>query len=161
MTEQRINQLDEIDRHILRIVQRDGRISNANLAKRINLSPAATHKRLRRLERQDVIEGYGARINLEKLGNKLLCYINISLQMHSSEELMRFRKALQEMPEVLECSFVTGEFDYLAKVTLRDQRHLEQFILDKLTSVPGVVRVSTSLIVAEIKTPLSPSTFEE
>ncbi|MEM7118184.1 MAG: Lrp/AsnC family transcriptional regulator [Chloroflexota bacterium] len=155
-----MSKLDKIDRHILKILLQNGRLSNAKLAERINLSPAATHKRLRRLENLAYIDGYGAQINLAKLGYKLMCYVNISLQTHASEELKNFRDALRQMPEVLECSFVTGEFDYLAKVALRDQRHLEQFILEKITAIRGVVRVTTSLIVADIKTMPSPSILD-
>ncbi len=143
--------LDATDRHILDIVQRDGRISNADLAKRIHLSPAATHARLRRLEREEYIEGYGARISRHKLGYTMMCHVGISLQSHSQEDLTRFRRALRSLPEVLECSFVTGEFDYMVKVILRDQQDLERFILHALAPLPGVARVNTSLVVAEIK----------
>lgn len=146
-----MSSLDYVDRNILDIIQSEGRISNADLAKRIHLSPAATHTRLRRLENEEFIEGYNARINRKKLGINMLCYIHISLQTHSSEELEKFRCALREMPEVLECSFVTGDFDYLAKVALKDQGDLERFILKRLTPISGVSRVSTSLIVSEIK----------
>lgn len=155
-----MDKLDEIDRHILKVLLENGRISNAKLAERINLSPAATHKRLRRLEQNGFIAGYGAHINLAKMGYTLMCYVNISLQTHAAEELLNFRDALRQMPEVLECSFVTGEFDYLAKVALRDQRHLEQFILEKITAIKGVVRVTTSLIVADIKTAPLPSILD-
>lgn len=146
-----MSKLDRIDHNILDILQREGRISNADLAKKIHLSPAATHTRLRRLENEHFIEGYSARVNREKLGFNMLCYIHISIQTHSPEELEKFRNTLSEMPEVLECSFVTGEFDYLAKIALKDQRDLERFILHQLTPIPGVSRVSTSLIVSEIK----------
>ena len=146
-----MNNLDKVDCAILNIVQREGRITNAELAKRIPLSPAATHTRLRRLEREGYIDGYFARVNREKLGYNMICYIHISLQTHSADELERFRATLQQMPEVLECSFVTGEFDYLTKVVLRDQRDLENFILKKLTPIRGVAKVNTSLVVAEIK----------
>ena len=152
-----MSNLDQIDRHILKILLQNGRLSNAKLAERVNLSPAATHKRLRRLENLGHIDGYVAQINLGNLGYQLMCYVNISLQTHAAEELKNFRDALRQMPEVLECSFVTGEFDYLAKVALRDQQHLEQFILEKITAIRGVVRVTTSLIVADIKTMPSPS----
>lgn len=146
-----MSKLDRIDCNILEIVQREGRISNADLAKRIHLSPAATHTRLRRLENERYIEGYKAKVNREKLGFNMLCYVHIGLQTHSAEELEKFRDALREMPEVLECSFVTGDFDYLAKVILKDQQDLERFILEELTHLSGVSRVSTNLIVSEIK----------
>lgn len=146
-----MSKLDRIDCNILEIVQREGRISNADLAKRIHLSPAATHSRLRRLENEEFIEGYGARINREKLGLHMLCYVHISLQTHSAEELGKFRDNLCDMPEVLECCFVTGDFDYLVKVVLKDQRDLERFLLERLTPMSGVSRVSTNLIVSEVK----------
>ena len=146
-----MNGLDKIDRTILDIVQHEGRISNVDLAKRVHLSAAATHTRLRRLEREAYIEGYMARINREKLGYHMLCYVHISLQTHSSEQLEKFRRTLKQMPQVLECSFITGEFDYIVKVVLRDQQDLERFILKELAPIPGVARVNTSLVVKEVK----------
>jgi len=146
-----MSKLDHIDFQILEIVQSEGRISNAELAKRIHLSPAATHTRLRRLENEQLIEGYGARINREKLGFHMLCYIHMSLRTHSSEELKKFRSDLCNMPEVLECCFITGDFDYIIKVALKDQRDLERFIIERLTPIPSVSRISTNLIVSEIK----------
>lgn len=146
-----MQELDHTDSMILEILQQEGRISNADLAKRIHLSPAATHARLRRLENENFIEGYGARVNHEKLGYNMLCYIHISLQTHAADELTKFRDELRNMPEVLECSFVTGDFDYLLKVVLKDQQDLEHFILRRLAPLSGVSRVNTSLIVSEIK----------
>lgn len=146
-----LTRLDEIDRAILELLQHEGRISNADLARRINLSPPATYTRVRRLEQEGYITGYAAHLNREKLGYGMLCYISVSLQMHQFNELAKFRERLIAMPEVLECSFVTGEFDYLLKVVLRDQKDLERFILQELTPLPGVARVNTSLVVAELK----------
>lgn len=145
------SELDAVDRSILEALQSNGRMSNVELAKGIHLSPAATHTRLRRLEREGFIDGYSARLNRQKLGFHMLCYINISLQTHASEELERFRRELRKMPEVLECCLLTGEFDYLAKVILRDQNDLEHFIVKRLATLPGVAKVNTSVVVAEIK----------
>lgn len=146
-----LTRLDDIDRAILELLQQEGRISNADLARRINLSPPATYTRVRRLEQEGYITGYAAHLNREKLGYGMLCYISVSLQMHQFNELAKFRERLIAMPEVLECCFVTGEFDYLLKVVLRDQKDLERFILQELTPLPGVARVNTSLVVAELK----------
>jgi Lrp/AsnC family leucine-responsive transcriptional regulator len=146
-----MNDLDEIDLAILAVLQQDGRISNADLARRVNLSAPATHTRVRRLEQEGYISGYVARLNREKLGYGMLCYLHVSLQMHQQSELEKLRAELQAMPEVLECAFVTGEFDYLLKVALRNQKDLERFILRRLTPLPGIARVNTSLVVAEIK----------
>lgn len=146
-----IRPLDAIDRAMLDILQSEGRISNADLARRINLSPPATHVRLKRLEQEGYIEAYVARLSRTKLGYGMMCYISIGLQMHQSEELEQVRRRLRDMPEVLECCFVTGEFDYLLKVVLRDQSDLERFILGQLSPLPGLARISTSMVVSEIK----------
>ena len=143
--------LDVIDRAILDVLQREGRISNADLARRVNLSPPATYTRVRRLEQEGYIAGYAARLDREKLGYGMVCYIHLSGQLHQREALDTLRAALIAMPEVLECAFVTGEFDFLLKVVLRNQKDLERFILHKLTPLPGVGKVNTSLVVAEIK----------
>ena len=84
--------LDEIDYEILRVMQRDGRLSNARLAEMINLSPAATYKRVRRLEDDGVIEGYRADLALDKLGFHMICYVRVSLHSHTTEVLDNFRK---------------------------------------------------------------------
>lgn len=146
-----MDDLDDIDCTILDILQHDGRISNADLARQVGLSAPATFARVRRLEQDGYISGYGARINRERLGYSMLCYIYVSQQLHQRSELEKLRQALLDMPEVLECVFVTGEFDFLLKVVLRNQKDLEHFILNKLTPLPGVARVNTSLVVAEIK----------
>jgi len=146
-----IDGLDEIDRTILDVLQRDGRISNADLARQVSLSQPATYARMRRLEQAGYISGYAAQLNREKLGYGMLCYIHLSGQLHQQQQLENLRTALLNMPEVLECAFVTGEFDFLIKVVLRNQKDLERFILHKLTPLPGVGRVNTSLVVAEIK----------
>ena len=146
-----VDGLDAIDYAILEQLQREGRISNADLARRINLSQPATYARVKRLEQDGYIAGYSARLNREKLGYGMLCYIHLSGQMHQRSQLEELRQALVDMPEVLECAFVTGEFDFLIKVVLRNQLDLERFILHKLTPLPGVGRVNTSLVVAEIK----------
>lgn len=146
-----IRLLDEIDRAMLDILQRAGRISNADLARRVNLSPPATHVRLKRLEQEGYIDEYVARLSRTKLGYGMMCYMSIGLQAHQSEELETVRRQLRDMPEVLECCFVTGEFDYLLKVVLRDQSDLERFILRQLSPLPGLARISTSMVVSEIK----------
>lgn len=143
--------LDDLDRAILNILQTEGRISNVDLARRIELSPPATHVRLKRLEEEGYIEEYVARLDRSRLGFSMMCYISIGLKAHYIDELESVRRMLRDMPEVLECSFVTGEFDYLLKVVLRDQEDLERFILRRLSPLPGVERISTSLVVSEIK----------
>ncbi len=143
--------LDEIDLQVLRELQTDGRISNVELARRVNLSPPATHARIRRLQQQGYIKAAVAIVDREKLGFDLLCFIQISLQMHQLEQVERFRQAVRQMPEVLECYHLTGEYDYLLKVVIRNRQDLERFVVGNLTPLPGVARIHTSVVFSEIK----------
>ena len=143
--------LDDIDRAILRELQSDGRISNLDLSRRIDLSPPATHARVRRLERTSLIRGYVAIVDRELAGFDLLCFVSVGMQLHQIEHIDRFRTLIREMPEVLECHHLTGEYDYLLKVALKNRRDLERFAVEKLTPIPGVARIHTSLVLSEVK----------
>ena len=136
---------------ILREVQEDGRISNVELANRIELSPAATHTRLKRLQRYGYIRDYVALLDQEKMGFDMTCFVNISLRMHGTKELEGFRRSVKKIPQVLECYHVTGEFDYLLKIVVRNRKELQRFVEYELTPIPGVARIYTSLVLDEIK----------
>jgi len=144
-------ELDDIDRKVLKLVQIDGRISNAELARQVNLSAPATHARLRQLEEQGFIRGYAAQLDRERLGFDMLCFIHISLQLHTPAGVDQFRDAVGKMEEVLECHHVTGESDYLLKVAIRNRKDLERFVVKRLTPVPGIARIHTSLVLTEVK----------
>ncbi len=143
--------LDEIDYRILELLQANGRTSNADLARQLKLSPPAIHARLRRLENQGVIRGYVALLDREQLGYDMLCFINVAIQVHQPQAVEQFRLAVRQMPEVLECHHVTGEYDYLLKVAVRNRKELERFVLDQLTPIPGIAKIYTSLVLREIK----------
>ena len=143
--------LDELDQRILDELQSDARVANAELARRLNLSPPAVHARVKRLEEQGIIRGYAALLDRERLGFDMLCFIQISLQLHQVEQVSHFRATIQQIPEVLECHHVTGEYDYLLKIVVRNRQELERLIMEKLTPIPGVARIHTSLVFSEIK----------
>jgi len=143
--------MDVLDKTILDILQSEGRISNAELARRVNLSPPATHARIKRLEEQGVISRYAALLEREQVGYDMLCFVHISLQLHQPEQVESVRKAIREFPEVLECHHVTGEYDYLLKVVIRNRKDLERFVIERLTPIPGVARIQTSLVLTEVK----------
>jgi DNA-binding Lrp family transcriptional regulator len=143
--------LSKLDKAILRQLQADGRLSNVELARRVHLSPPATHARRRRLEKQGLVRQYTAVVDREKAGYDLLCFIHISMQVHQFEQVEKFRKLVRQMPEVLECHHITGEYDYLLKVALRNRKDLERFAVDRLTPIPGVARIHTSLVFTEVK----------
>lgn len=144
-------QLDNKDRDIISILQREGRVSFAELGRRIELSAPAVHARVRRLEEQGLIRGYAALLDRERAGNDILCFINISLRHHQREEDEQFREEVLAMPEVLECHHVTGEFDYLLKVIVPNRRALETFLMDRLTALPQLDKVHTNLVLREVK----------
>jgi Lrp/AsnC family transcriptional regulator, leucine-responsive regulatory protein len=143
--------MDHLDQAILRILQDDGRISNVELARRINLSPPATLTRVKALEEQGIIRGYTALLDAEALGFELLCFIQVGLQLHQPEQVNSVREAIRDIPQVLECHHVTGDYDYLLKVVARGRKDLEKFILEQLTPIRGIARIQTSLVLTEVK----------
>jgi DNA-binding Lrp family transcriptional regulator len=143
--------LDDLDRAILRQLQADGRISNVELARRVNLSPPAVHARMRRLEEQGYIQQYVAILDREKMGYDMLCFISVRLQIHQTEQVDGFRDTMLNLPEVQECHHLTGEYDYLLKVVVRSPRELERFVMDRLTPIAGIAHIHTSLVLREIK----------
>jgi DNA-binding Lrp family transcriptional regulator len=144
--------LDDTDREILRYLQGDARLTNAELARRVELSAPGLQKRIRKLEDAGVIKQYTALIDRESVGYDMLCFVQVSLARHVPEALNTFKQMLMTMPEVLESYHLTGEYDYLLKVVVRNRKHLEEFILETLTPLPGMDRVRTSLVLSEIKT---------
>lgn len=143
--------LDETDKAILAMLQADGRISNAEIARRVELSAPATHARVRRLEQAGVIRQYVALLDRETIGYDMVCFLSVSLQLHQFDAIQRFKQLVLDMPEVLECHHMTGEFDYLLKAIFRNREELQQFVVDRLTPIPGMARINTSLVLTEIK----------
>lgn len=142
---------DEFDLAILRELQANGRVSNADLARRVHLSPPAVHARVRRLEKTGLIRQYTALLNREKVGYDMLCFVHLSLQRHQPEEVRDVGDALKKMPEILECYHVTGEYDYLLKVAIRNRKDLHRFTVERLTPIPGIARVHTSIALDDVK----------
>jgi len=142
---------DEIDRQILQLLQKDTTLTNVDIARKVNLSPPATHSRVKRLEKEGYIERYTAVLNREKLGYDLLCFIYIKTNEHLTEKLQPFETAIKKMDEVLECHHITGEYDYLLKVVIKNSSDLRHFIVNKISSIENVSGVQTSLSYDVIK----------
>ena len=143
--------LDRYDRAILTALQVEGRISNKALAEQVHLSPPACHARLRRLREEGYIRGFHASLDRRKLGLDNLCFIELGLAVHQRDQIVALLRRIVSQPEVLECYHLTGEYDYLLKVAVRNTDALHQFISEELVPVPGVARVHTSLVLKEIK----------
>ncbi len=137
--------LDRIDRRILDILQRDGRISNLDLADRVGLSATPCARRVKRLEDSGLIRGTATLLDQARLGLKLTAYIGISMDRHTPDRFDAFEEQVRAFPEVMECSVVTGQSaDYLLKAVIPDMQHYERFLLGKLTRIPGVTGVHSS-----------------
>lgn len=143
--------MDKIDRRILTILQADGRIANVELAEKVGLSPASVGERLKRLQREEFIEGYGARLNPHRLGLGLLVFVEVLLDKTTPDIFEKFAKAVRLAPEVLECHMVAGGFDYLVKARVADMAAFRRFLGDVLLTLPGVRETRTYAVMEEVK----------
>src|SRR5690554_2678546 len=143
--------IDRIDRKILRILQDDGRVSNVNLAQRVGLSPTACNERVRKLEREGVIDSYHARINPAKLGANLMVFVEITLTRTSPDAFAEFSEAVRSTPEILECHLVAGDFDFLIKARVPDMPAYRKLLGETILTMPGVNESRTYVVMEEVK----------
>lgn len=149
--------LDERDLKLLAVLQQEGRISKQYLAKRINLSPAACWKRLRRLETSGVIEGYSARISPSVFGQRVEILVKAELESHQASDFRRFESAVAEIPEITDCWAVGGGVDYILKFACRDIDAYQRLIDRLLDADIGLKRYFTYIVTKAVKTnPESP-----
>jgi Lrp/AsnC family leucine-responsive transcriptional regulator len=143
--------MDDTDRRLLRLLQRDGRMSNVELAKQANLSQAATSDRIRRLQRDGVIEGYSVRLNPIRLDRALLVFVEVTLDRTSTTVFDDFAAAVRRLPEIMECHMLAGGFDYLIKVRVRDMAAYRRFLGESLVTLPGIRQTHTYTVMEEVK----------
>ncbi|MEO6060984.1 MAG: Lrp/AsnC family transcriptional regulator [Thermoflexales bacterium] len=143
--------LDRIDLKILRFLQEHGRASNLELAEAASLSPAQCLRRHRRLEELGVIARYETRLNPAELGFQVVAFIHVAMEKGHLRGLPKFRDLIANIPEVLECYSVTGDFDYVIKIIARDLKSLSAFLMNTLMPLPGVSSVRSSVCLDEIK----------
>lgn len=143
--------IDALDRRLLDLLQEHARRPSADLARQLKLSGPGVQKRLRKLEHRGVIRRYATVVNREAVGLDLLCFVHVMLAHHRPDSLRRFPERIKRMPEVLECHFLTGDFDCLLKVVVASHEALEKFLFEKLMKVSGVDRTRTSIVVREVK----------
>jgi len=143
--------LDRIDRKILDHLQAHGRASNLELSEVANLSPAQCLRRHRRLEEMGFISGYAARLDARQVGLGVIAFIHVTMARGHIGELPKFQDLVADLPQILECYSVTGDFDYVIKVVARDLHSLSQFLMDTLMHMPGVSAVRSSVCLNEVK----------
>lgn len=145
------HKLDRTDIAILNQLQQNARITNAELARAVNLSPTPCFNRVRTLERLGLIKQQVTLLNPEPLGLRINVFIQVSLEKQVGEALRRFEEAIDKRPEVMECYLMTGDSDYLLRVVVPSMHALERFILEQLTRIPGVANIRSSFALKQVR----------
>ena len=143
--------MDAVDKKIVTILQREGRMTNVELAQRVGLTPAPTLARVHKLEELGFIQGYAAILNRDMVGLPVTAFVSVILKEHGKEIAKKFIETVREFPEVLEIHHIAGDEDYLLKVVAADPRSYELFMLDNLTALDTVQRVKTTFVLSSPK----------
>lgn len=143
--------LDAIDARILGILQENARLSNAELARRVGLSPSPCLRRVRELEEAGAVRRYVTLLDPTSVGLDVSIFVRVSLEKQIEEALERFEEFVLERPEVMECYLMTGDADYLLRVVVPEIRAYERFLMDHLTRIPGVRSIQSSFALKEVK----------
>lgn len=143
--------LDRTDLALLAVLQAEGRISNADLAERVNLSASACLRRVQRLEQSGVIAGYAAAVDPGRVGLGLQAFVRVQLARHDAEAIAEFSRRVNAWDEVASCHALTGDMDYLLHVIVQDLDHFSRFLLDRLLNDGGVADVNSSFVLRAVK----------
>jgi len=143
-------ELDPIDARILEVLQEDARISNVDLAARVNLSPSPCLRRVRALETAGVLKGYVALVAPETVGLNLNVFVRVTLERQVEQALEVFEQVVRERPEVMECYLMTGDSDYHLRVVVADVPAYERFLKEHLTRIPGVANIKSSFALKQV-----------
>ncbi|HMQ41585.1 MAG TPA: Lrp/AsnC family transcriptional regulator [Paracoccus sp. (in: a-proteobacteria)] len=143
--------MDRLDIRILSILQRDGQTSMARLSEQVGLSLSACHRRVKLLEADGKISHYAARLNRKLVGLHIQVFIEAKLTGQRREDIEGFEAAIRDMPEVLECHLISGEFDYLMRVAARNTEDYEKLYRERLTLIPSVAQMKTLLSLSTVK----------
>ncbi len=143
--------LDQTDVKILDILQKDSNITNAQLAQEIGLSPAPTLERVKKLENSGVIKSYHAVVSPAAIGLGVSTFVMVSLKGHNKENIVRFTKAIAEIPEVVECHHVTGQADFILRIVSTDIPSYQNLMLDKVTNIDVVDNMQSMVILSTFK----------
>lgn len=143
--------LDGQDKHILMLLQEDAHQTHKEIAKKLGLSLTATYERIKRLEKFKVIKKYIALVDREKVGKGLLVLCQISLKEQSHDKLKGFERSILKLPEVIECYYVAGNYDFLLKIVSENMASYQNFVITKLSTLPNVANVQSTFIMSELK----------
>ena len=143
--------MDSKDRQIVQALQAEGRLTNQDLSEQVNLSPSPCLRRVRLLEEQGVIKGYTALVDQKAWGLPVTVFIRIKLERHGDDAVSAFERAIQDMPQMMDCWLMTGRSDYLLRVIAADLDDYETFVRRELQRVPGIASIDTSFAYGSVK----------
>lgn len=142
---------DNTDRKILKILQKQGRITNAQLAQEIGLSPAPTLERVKKLENSGIIDSYHAKVSEQKVGLGVSTFVLVSLKGHNKENIDRFTKSIDQIDEIIECHHVTGSGDFILKIISKDISTYQKLMLERVTNIDVVDNMQSMVILSTFK----------
>ncbi len=143
--------IDKTDIRILQLLQENAQFTLKEISQKINLSMTPTHDRIKRLENEGVISKYVTILNKKMIGNPLIVYCSISLDKQQKNHFEEFEDAIKQFPEVIECSVISGSFDYMVKVVAKDMEAYNEFYQKKLSDLQSVAHISSSFVMSEVK----------
>lgn len=150
MTQHSAHQADALDLKLLRLLRKNARRPNSELAQEVGLSPSACLRRIRLLEERGVIRGYTAIVEAPGAGDEMIAIVRLTLEKQTEEYLRRFEAAVREHPEIQECFLMTGDVDYMLKVSIPSARVYEAVHTDVLSRLPGVSRIHSSFAMRDV-----------
>lgn len=142
---------DDIDKKLLQLLQNDSKQTNKALANQLNLSVTAVFERIKKLENQGVISKYVALVNKEKIDKSFVTFCHIKLIQHMQEYVIQFEKEVNKLTEVIECYHISGDYDYLLKVAVKDMEEFRKFMVEKLTNIKHIGSTHSMFVISEVK----------
>lgn len=150
MEESSVTELDRIDRNILKCLQADGRMSNADVAQKVHVSPATCHRRIQRLVEEGIIQGFRAEVNPVAVDRSTLVLVGAVLERSTPESFAEFEAAIVKFPFVLDCHCVAGDFDYFLKVRARDISDFNRLHRERLLTLPSVRQLRSFFVLKDV-----------
>jgi Lrp/AsnC family leucine-responsive transcriptional regulator len=142
---------DDTDKKLLELLQHDCKQTNKELSNKLNLSVTAVYERIKKLEREHVVNRYVALVNKEHVEKAFVAFCHIKLVQHSQDYVMKFEKDVANLVEVLECYHISGDYDYLLKVLVKDMQAFREFVVNKLTSIDHIGSTHSMFVISEVK----------
>ncbi|MGE0076483.1 MAG: Lrp/AsnC family transcriptional regulator [Bacteroidales bacterium] len=146
-----IKNIDEIDRKLLNIMQDNSRITIRELSERLHLSTTPIHERIKKLEKNGFIKHYVTLLEPKMLGKKLTVFVSVSLTNHTKEIVDEFEKEMKKMPEVMECYYVSGNWDFLLKIQCNDMEDYHNFVIHRFSVIKNITQFNSSFVMSESK----------